>query len=417
MRTRRLRKATTVAGLIIAASAVVFGQTFTTTVPGDVMDQFRSARTLWSTGIWSYANKLFAILALIEFAWSAAVMVLEKADLQSWTSALLRKIMWIGAFYALLVNGNSWIPAIIDSFHIIGTNAAALSGPLSPGDVFAQGLGISGALLDAASTSAFLTNPASGLALALCAILIVVAYTIITINFIVTLVESYIIVSVGYIFLGFGGSRWTAPYVERYIALAVAIGVKIILLYCLISAGLGLGVGWLTEAEGVGTSSHPSMTAFDVTGAALIFMMLCWQIPKLFSAVLGGSPALTGGDLIGTAAGLAFGAATAASVVGSAGTQAVAGTRALLGVGEAAGATSSTLNSMGNASGSGSVNPPPLPLHTANSQPEPPAIGGSPGSLPRQGELFPQMRRLTRGMANDGAPPISPPRMPMDMND
>ena len=232
-----------------------------------------------------------------------------------------------------------------------------------------------------------------------------------------TLVESYIIVSVGYIFLGFGGSRWTAPYVERYLALAVAIGVKIILLYCLISAGLGLGVGWLTEAEGVGTSSHPSMTAFDVTGAALIFMMLCWQIPKLFSAVLGGSPVLTGGDLIGTAAGLAFGAATAASVVGSAGAQAVAGGRALLGVGEAAGATSSTLGSMTSSAGLGSVSPPPSTIRGASSQPDPPAIGGSTPSLPRQGELFPQMRRLTRGITSDGAPPSSPPRMPMDMND
>ena len=36
-------------------------------------------------------------------------------------------------------------------------------------------------------------------------------------------------------------------------------------------------------------------------GAALIFLMLCWQIPKLFSAVLGGAPALTGGDLWGPA--------------------------------------------------------------------------------------------------------------------
>jgi hypothetical protein len=25
-----------------------------------------------------------------------------------------------------------------------------------------------------------------------------------------------------------------------------------------------------------------------------MYMMLCWQIPKLFSAVLGGSPALAG---------------------------------------------------------------------------------------------------------------------------
>ena len=51
-------------------------------------------------------------------------MLLEKTDLQSWTSALVRKVMWIGAFYALLIYGRYWIPAITDSFEIIGQRAA-----------------------------------------------------------------------------------------------------------------------------------------------------------------------------------------------------------------------------------------------------------------------------------------------------
>ena len=90
------------------------------------MDQFRSERLQWTANVFIYANALFGILAVIEFAWSAAVMLLEKSDLQSWTSALIRKLMWIGAFYALLLNGRVWIPAIIDSFTQIGQNAAGL---------------------------------------------------------------------------------------------------------------------------------------------------------------------------------------------------------------------------------------------------------------------------------------------------
>ena len=322
---------------------------FNTTVPGDIMTQFRNQRITWTTNIWVYANALFGILAVIEFAWSAAVMLLEKSDLQSWTSALVRKIMWIGAFYALLINGRIWIPAIIDSFTQIGAGAAGLGGPLNPGDVFMQGIAIAGALLDAASSSAFFTNPGSSLALAFAALLIVVSYIVITINFLVTFVESYLVISVGFLFLGFGGSRWTAPYVERYIGLAVAIGIKIVLLYCLISAGLGLGNGWLAEAQGVGTAAHPSMTAFDVMGAALIFMMLCWQIPKLFSAVLGGAPALTGGDLISSgvmvaSAGLAIGSAAAAGVGAIAG-----GAAALGGTASAASAGSGGSRGVANA--------------------------------------------------------------------
>jgi type IV secretion system protein TrbL len=400
------RKAIWLQGLPLLAIGGLFVQValaqapFKTTVPGDIMTQFRNQRITWTTNIWVYANALFGILAVIEFAWSAAIMLLEKSDLQSWTSALVRKIMWIGAFYALLINGRIWIPAIIDSFTQIGAGAAGLGGPLNPGDVFMQGIAIAGALLDAASSSAFFTNPGSSLALAFAALLIVVSYIVITINFLVTFVESYLVISVGFIFLGFGGSRWTAPYVERYIGLAVAIGIKIVLLYCLISAGLGLGNGWLDEAQGVGTAPHPSMTAFDVMGAALIFMMLCWQIPKLFSAVLGGAPALTGGDLISR--GLMVGSAgVAVASVAAAGVGALAGgAGALMGTGSAASAGSAGSSSVANAvagvssatsggSGAGRGNSVPPPSSRgdggsyggAQRQPDPPSNGSGGSSL------------------------------------
>ena len=163
-----------------------------------------------------------------------------------------------------------------------------------------RGLMIAGGLMDSGASSAFFTKPGTSLALIFAAIIIMLSYIIITLNYIVTFVESYLVISVGFIFLGFGGSRWTVPYTERFIGLAVAIGVKILLLYCLISAGFQLGVGWMSEATSVGTAPYPAMSAFDVMGGAVIFMMCCWQIPKLFSAVLGGAPALTGGDLVST---------------------------------------------------------------------------------------------------------------------
>jgi len=253
--------------------------------------------------------------------------------------------------------------------------------------------------MDGASTSAFFTNPGTSLALAFAALLIVISYTIITINFIVTLVESYIVVSVGFIFLGFGGSRWTAPYTERYIGLAVSIGIKIVLLYCLISAGFDLSLGWLNEAQGISTSSRPAMTAFDVMGGALIFMMCCWQIPKLFAAVIGGAPALTGGDLVATAAvvggaALAVGGAAAAGVGAlAAGGGAMAGTGSAAGAGGAGSGTRTAVASVGSvgagsSSGGGSVSPPssPSPGVSASGgavrrQPDPPTNSSGDGSF------------------------------------
>ncbi len=387
------------AALLMCVSSgvsVAAGQPFNTTVPGDIMNQFRNQRILWTTNVWVYANNLFGILALIEFTWSAAVMLLEKTDLQTWTGALVRKIMWIGAFYALLINGRFWIPAIIDSFTQMGAGAAGLGNPLNPGDVFGQGLMIAGGLMDSGASSAFFTKPGTSLALIFAAIIIMLSYIIITLNYIVTFVESYLVISVGFIFLGFGGSRWTVPYTERFIGLAVAIGVKILLLYCLISAGFQLGVGWMTEATSVGNAPYPAMTAFDVMGGAVIFMMCCWQIPKLFSAVLGGAPALTGGDLVSTGSAIVAGTVAAGSLA-AAGVGLAAGAAGAAGGGAAAGSgsagtasgSSSIVSGVSSArsGGGGSVPPPPAPSPSAGPrnggsggpgrQPDPPSFAAS----------------------------------------
>lgn len=393
---RRFLVACAVAVLLCSAQAA-FGQASSN--PSKIMDQYRSQRIQWTTNIWPYANTLFGLLAVIEFAWSAAVMLLEKTDLQSWTAALIRKVMWIGAFYALLLNGRLWIPWIIQSFEQIGESASGVAA-LSPSAVFSQGLNIAGALMDSASTSAFFTKPGSSLALVFAALIIVLSYGIITLQFIVAMVESYIIVAAAFIFVGFGGSRWTVPYTERYIGLAVATGVKIMLLYLLIGAGFNFAVDWQVAATNVATSGSPMMSAFDIMGAAMIFMMLCWQIPKLFSAVLGGSPALTGGDLLSTTTGLVAGAAAVGTVGAGGAALAARGAAALGGVSSAAGAgaggssASSSVMSVGSAarmsggssgSGGGVVPPPSSPPSGPSSngrprQPDPPPFnGGSSG--------------------------------------
>lgn len=404
-----------IALVALVAQTALAQNGFQTTVPTDILTQFRNQRILWTANVWVYANRLFGLLALIEFTWSAVTMVLDKTDLQSWTSALIRKIMWIGAFYALLINGHNWIPAIIDSFEQIGSNAAAMPRPLSPSDVMAQGINIAGALMDSAGSSGFFTNPGPAFALVFCAIIIVLSYVIITINFVVVMVESYIIVSVGFVFLGFGGSRWTAPYVERYIGLAVSIGIKIVLIYCLISAGFNLGVGWATEAGTVGSSAHPALTAFDAMGGAVIFMMLCWQIPKLFGAVLGGAPALTGGDLVTTGTALAagafavgsLGAGAVAALAGASAAGTVAGTTSAAKVGAdgtAVARTATEVASAASASRGGSVPPPGSSGPSANNaSPRPPS---PPGRGPASGGTAVEIASVSPGNNASSSRPI-----------
>jgi hypothetical protein len=124
-------------------------------------------------------------------------------------------------------------------------------------------------------------------------------------------------------------------------------------------------------------------------------MMLCWQIPKLFAAVLGGAPALTGGDLVST--GVMVGSAgVAVATAAAAGIGAIGGGAAALGrTASAAGAGSSGTSGIATAisaanspSAAAPVNPPPSGSGTASGarrQPDPPSTAGRPGSLAELG--------------------------------
>ena len=113
-------------------------------------------------------------------------------------------------FYALLLNGRTWIPRSVESFEQIRAERFGRA-PMSPSDVFSHGLNIAGALMDSASTSAFFKKPGVRSPSSLPHLIIVLSYRHHTIQFVVAMVESYIIVAAGFIFMGFGGSRWTVP--------------------------------------------------------------------------------------------------------------------------------------------------------------------------------------------------------------
>ena len=421
---------------LVALASLVFlttNQAFAQTSPSAMLDQYRAVRGTWLTVAAGYANRLFGLLALIEFAWTGAILVLERTDLQGWTAALIRKMMFIGAFFALLNFGADWIPRIIESFQIVGQSASGLPS-LAPTDILVRGLNIAGNLLSGAANSGWMGSFGTALALVFAALLAFLAFLGLTIQLVVTLVESYLVVGAGFIFLGFGGSRWTAPYVERFIAFAVSTGVKVMVLYLLLGAGMAMTNTWEGAATAVPTSASPAVDALDIAGSAVILLMICWNAPKLAASILGGSPSFTGGDAVGTAGGLAQGAllvgaaaaggvALGAKVLAAKGGTMTAGQAAGLGAGGAAsgGGMSGGFGFTGPANSGGSGGGPPprpgssgggvaaalsgptgqvSPPSTASSNPEPALSPSSNGSAP--GEASASAGQETAQSANSG---------------
>ena len=336
--------------------------------PSQIIQQYQQAQNNWLSAVFPAAQRLFFLLAVLEVTWTLTLVVLERADFHSLASTLVRKIMWIGIFYALLMSpfvsfGGSgptfWIRSIIDSFGILGQHAAGTAN-LSPSGVLTTGSNIAGNLWNAASNAGFFLHPGPAFALTLATFTTFLAYVIITIQYVAALVESYIVIMAGFIFLGFGGSRWTTPYVERYVGLAVSIGIKLMVLYLLIGVGMQLSgqpgpppTGWMGAAAQVAQSQQPAMTAFDIMGACVIFMALTWMSPKLISSVIGGSPAFSGGDLLSPPIQVAAGGATVGALAfAGVGSLMAAGRVGLSAVREATSFAGRSLSSRGGGSGS-----------------------------------------------------------------
>lgn len=264
----------------------------------EMMASYDSVRPHWLLTMWTAGRGIFTLLAIIDFASSATWLAIERRSAEEWAAGILRTIIRIGMFYTLLVYGADWAADVILTFQELGQRGSGLAGGISPDQIIARGLNIMWGSLNAASAWGILTNPAALITHIVSSMVAGLSFVLIAISYVVLMVEGYACLLAGYIFLAFGGSRWTAPYVERYIALVVSIGVKYLLFYFLIATGMAISATWAASMAAIPASGTPGMSAFAVMSQSLTFFLLCWQIPKLFAAMLGGSPALTAGDML-----------------------------------------------------------------------------------------------------------------------
>ena len=401
--------------------------------PQGMLQIFADASVNWQNTIFPYAVNLFKLLAVADFAWTCITNALEKSDIQALIASIIKKLMTIGLFYALLVFAPTWFPKIIQSFVQLGGAAAGVPTPLNPSDVFKMGATIAGTLLDAAATNtSLLMSFSSSLALIFAAAIILASYVVITVHFVMAMVESYLLVGAGYIFLGFGGSRWTSSYAERYVSQVVSVGSRLMVLYLIIGLGQQFATQWLDTAKiaAVGATSNVSLT-WTLASQVAIYAVIAWTVPKLVSNVIGGTLSASAGDAIaiGVAAGTAAlsgaamisgvgapaaaagGASAVSSVANAAGAANAAGGAASVGpAGTAAGAgvlTGGTTAAQGSSSlakaadsssagvgGDGGGSSASMSRGGSATQPSPPASTGRASSASSQSSLSPAGERI-----------------------
>lgn len=272
---------------LLLVPAIAHAQTQQPVLDG-IANQYRDASRLWRPRLIPIAQQLFMLLASIEFAVSGLVWALRHDRLDDIAAKFLLKFTLTAFLLALITGFTFWIPPIVNGFAAAGERAIGSSGTVSPSGIIDIGRETSLSILSALDVGVMLTNPAMAIYGAIAAFVVALAYTAIAAQLVLVLVESYVVLGGGVLFLGFAAFRGTAGFAENLIAYTFGIGIKIFLLYLIVGLGSQMARSWIPLIQ---SSSFfgPASPLFQVVGGSLIFAVLAIRVPNSVAARLSGT--------------------------------------------------------------------------------------------------------------------------------
>ncbi|MBX9614062.1 MAG: P-type conjugative transfer protein TrbL [Caulobacteraceae bacterium] len=350
--------------------------------PNELMVVFSNTVTAGFDALQGSVNGVFGLLIALVVALTGIQWALSPN--RDVLASGFGKVLLIGAFAWLINDWQQLSETIYAGFLELGLTAGggSLSREefLNPGAILQQGWEIVKAL---GETPAPVNNPldvmgnmADALILGLAMIGIMLAFAVLALQIIVSLLEFKIVTLGGFVLLPFGIWNKTAFLAERPLGYVVSSGLKVLALAIVVS-------GAQTIFDQLQPSSNPDVyEALTILVASLLLAMLAIFIPNLASALVTGGPALGAGSAL--TGGLAVAGAGALVAGGAAGAGAMVGRAASVSgsARSASGAAASARPSGGggpsigggSSSGGGSSGPRPSPSPSS-----PSGSGGSGG--------------------------------------
>lgn len=271
-----------------------------------IVGQFQTRSAGWSGVLRTFALHTFGILAGIELAWAAFMLAFRNADASEWLAEIVNQIFFLGFFLALLENAVTWSQAIVNGFRQAATGAGGVG--VNPSDVLSAGVKLAGQVLHQMS----IWNPSADAALMIAGIVILICFAVMSAEMILALVESFLIINMGVIFMAFGASRWTKEFAISTIRYAVSVGARLFVIQLLLSVGTGLIQDWAAQFNDVTDSS-----LCVLIGCSIVMLALVSVLPRTVQSMINGSSVAHGGALVGAAAGVAAGTVGAVAGVGA----------------------------------------------------------------------------------------------------
>ncbi len=302
-----------------------------------LLDLVKNSASQWDGKLKGYAERLFWMLALIQFIWTFMPLVFKQADFGEIVGELLRFIMVIGFFWALLQFASEWAEAVVNSFRQAGASAAGLGGTaIRPGDIFGTAIELANTIGDVETW-----NPLTAFMVALAGVLVLLCFAFIAAFMGLTIIESYVVINASVLFMGFGASQWTREYAMAIVRYAVSVGAKLFI--------LTLIVGLITDSakQWQAAYNHDDASMWTMIGLAFACAYFAKTIPELVAGMISGASMGGGSSVGGMAAAGAAGAAAAIATIATAGAAAPAA--AAIGAGGAGAGAAGTAGGLAGA--------------------------------------------------------------------
>lgn len=336
------------------SSAASFG--IFNTVTNQIQQQIMGS---WFKPIQQHAIHLFGILAALEMTWMAATWLLSKKMLEDMFPSLIKKIITLSFFLAILLHANTWLSDIFDSFLQIGDQVSGVN--ITPSSIanesytaFMTIMGlpfvsvthnVGGAIsslwsgnisqfvsdVGASAKSAVIdANPFSQIAFFVLAFVVALSILYLAIEFMMVQIEAFVVIGAGVIILGLTGLRFTTKYASGYMDYSITLGVRMMIITLL--AGFFQTYMLPDMQKALIDSGGAIQGPFIAMTIGLIIAAMVKKLPQIATSIMNGSSNMGSGDFTGpakgaaiTAAAVATGAVVGASVVGAAGMTASAG--------------------------------------------------------------------------------------------
>ncbi|HBB8224988.1 TPA: P-type conjugative transfer protein TrbL [Escherichia coli] len=290
-----------------------------------LLDLVKNSAAQWDGKLRGYAKTLFWLLASIQFVWTFMPLVFRQADFGEIVGELIRFILVIGFFYALLLFSADWADKVVDSFRTAGASAAGLgTSQIRPGDIFGTSIELANTIGDVETW-----NPLTATMVALAGLLVLLCFAFIAAFMGLTIIESYVVINASVLFMGFGASQWTREYALAIVRYAVSVGAKLFVLTLIVGLIVDSAKTWQAAYN------HDDASMWTMVGLALVCAYLAKTIPELVAGMISGTSMGGGSAIGGMAAAGAAGAAAAIATIATAGAAAPAAAGALGAAGSA----------------------------------------------------------------------------------